>query len=77
MYFDSWKLQRNELMRFFLINNVIDNDSLMIHLGCRKEDANECMSRLLKASCLTKKGQNYFKTPDFTSHLKNKMLKRQ
>lgn len=77
VYFDSWKLQRNELMRFFLINNVIDNDSLMIHLGCRKEDANECMSRLLKASCLTKKGQNYFKTPDFTSHLKNKMLKRQ
>lgn len=76
VYFDSWKLQRNELMRFFLINNVIDNDSLMIHLGCRKEDANECMSRLLKASCLTKKGSGYYKAPDFTAYLKKVLLKK-
>lgn len=76
VYFDSWAIQRAELMRFLLINNSIDNDSLMTHLGCEKMTANECMSRLLKAGCLTKKGQNYYKAPDFTEYLKKKMLKK-
>jgi predicted transcriptional regulator len=76
VYFDSWKLQKKELMRFLLINNSIDNDSLMTHLGCEKITANECMSKLLKAGCITKKGQNYYKAPDFTEYLKEKMLKK-
>lgn len=76
VYFDSWKLQKNELLRYLLTNNSIDNDSLMIHLGCRKEDGTECMSRLLKAGCLSKKGQFYYKSPDFTQYLKNTMLKK-
>jgi MCM P-loop domain len=75
VYFNSWKLQKNELLRFLLINNTIDNDSLITHLGCRKEDGNECMSRLLKSGCITKKGQIYFKAPDFTNYLKEVMLK--
>ena len=76
VYFESWKLQKDELMRFLLINNSIDNESLMTHLGCRKEDSNECMSRLLVAGCIIKKGQMYFKAPDFTHYLKDKILKK-
>jgi hypothetical protein len=76
IYFNSWKLQKKELLRFLLVNNSIDNDSLTTHLGCRKENSTECMSRLLKAGCITKKGQNYYKTPDFTTYLKNVMLKK-
>lgn len=76
VYFNSWLLQKKELMRYLLVNNAIDNDSLMVHLGCEKTTANECMSRLLKAGCLTKKGQNYYKAPDFTEYLKDKMLKK-
>jgi len=74
VYFDSWILQKNELMRYLLVNNTIDNDGLVTHLGCRKEQAIECMSILLKAGCLTKKGQNYLKSPDFTQYLKNTLL---
>lgn len=73
-YFDSWKLQRAELLRFLLINNSVNPDDIIIHLGCRKEDANDCMSNLLKSGCLTKKGQYYIKTPDFTTYLKRKVL---
>lgn len=76
IYFNSWKLQRKELLRFLLINNTIDNDSIMTHLGCDKSVANECMSRLLKAGCIVKKGQWYMKAPEFTEYLKKKMLKK-
>lgn len=76
LYFDSWKLQKGELMRFLLINNAIDQESLIMHLGCEKPSATECMSRLLKLGCITKKGPNYYKAPDFTEYLKDLMLKR-
>jgi hypothetical protein len=76
-YFNAWKLQKHELMRCLLTNNSIDIDCILVHLACGKDAANECMSRLLKAGCLTKKGGFYYKSPDFTSYLKNKMLKKQ
>ncbi len=74
-YFDSWKLQKNELLRCLLINNNINPDDIVVHLGCRKEDGNECVSRLLKAGCLTKKVGYYVKTSEFTTYLKRKLLK--
>lgn len=74
-YFDAWKIQKKELMRCLLTNNSIDIDCILVHLACGKDAANECMSRLLKAGCLTKKGGFYYKSPDFTTYLKDKMLK--
>lgn len=75
-YFDSWKLQKNELLRCLLVNNNIMPEDIVIHLGCRKEDGNECISVLLKHGCLVKKGSYYVKTPDFTSYLKRNLLSR-
>jgi hypothetical protein len=75
-YFDSWKLQKGELLRCLLINNNIVPDDITTHLGCRKEDSIECVSVLLKHGCLTKKGTYYIKTPDFTTYLKRKLLHR-
>lgn len=74
LYFDSWKLQKQELLRCLLINNNIIPDDIVVHLGVRKEDGNECISRLLKTGCLTKKGNYYVKTPEFNSYLKRKVL---
>lgn len=76
IYFDKWKLQRAELQRYLLVNNSIDADSIAVHLGCSKDQANECMSRLLKSGCLTKRAKFYFKTPDFNQYLKNVLLKK-
>lgn len=73
-YFDSWKLQKKELLRCLLINNNINPEDIVIHLACRKEDGNECVSKLLKSGCLTKRVGHYIKTPEFTSWLKKKML---
>lgn len=73
-YFDSWKLQKSELMRFLLINNSINPDDIIIHLGCSQFDANDCMSNLLKAGCLAKRGGYYIKTSEFTAYLKRKIL---
>lgn len=75
VYFESWKLQKNELLRCLLINNNINPDDIVIHLGCRKEDGNECVSTLLKAGCLSKRAGYYVKTPEFTTYLKRKLLR--
>lgn len=75
-YFDKWVLQRSELLRCLLINNNIKPDDIMVHLGVSKDQSNECVSRLLKAGCLTKRGDHYIKTPDFTSYLKRTLLQK-
>lgn len=76
-YFDKWKLQRTELQRYLLTNNSIDPDGIVVHLGASKDQAIECMSRLLKAGCLTKRGKFYFKTSDFNQWLKNRLFKKE
>jgi hypothetical protein len=73
-YFNAWKLQKNELMRCLLTNNSIDIDCILVHLACGKDAANECMSRLLRAGCITKKGGYYYKVPDFVTYLKDQLL---
>lgn len=74
VYFDSWKLQRKELLRCLLINNYIDPNDISVHLGVDRRLGNECVSNLLKNGCLNKKGQSYIKTPEFTSYLKKILL---
>lgn len=76
VYFDSWKLQKRELMRYFLLNNTVDVDSMQIHLGVRKEECIECMSRLLKAGCLNQRGRFYIKGVEFSRWIKDKILKK-
>lgn len=73
-YFDSWKLQRRELLRCLLINNYIDPNDITVHLGVTQQLGNECVSKLLKTGCLQRKGKSYIKTPEFTSHLKKALL---
>lgn len=74
VYFDSWKLQKKELLRCLLINNYIDPNDIVVHLGCRRELGNECVSNLLKTGCLHRKGKSYIKAPEFTSYLKKILL---
>lgn len=76
IYFDSWKLQKKELLRYLLVNNTVDIDSLLIHLGCRKEEAIECFSRLLKAGCIAQRGKFYIKLPEFSKWVKERGLNR-
>ena len=75
-YFDSWKLQKKELLRCLLINNYIDPSDVAVHLGVDKRLGVEAVSALLKAGCLQKRGHNYIKTPEFTSYLKRVLLDR-
>lgn len=71
-YFNSWKLQRNHLLRCLLVSTSITIDDIVINLGCRKEDATECMSFLLKEGMLVRKGSQYVKSSDFSKYLKIK-----
>lgn len=75
-YFDSWRLQRQELLRCLLINNYIEPNDITVHLGVNKDLGNECVSRLLKTGCLQRKGKAYIKTPEFTAYLKRILLDR-
>jgi hypothetical protein len=75
-YFDSWKLQRKELLRCLLVNNYIDPNDITVHLGVNKDLGNECVSNLLKTGCLQKKGRSFIKTPEFTAYLKRILLDR-
>jgi hypothetical protein len=70
VYFNSWKLQRKHLLACLLRTSDIVPEDIIVHLGCRKEDANECMSMLLKMGLLLKKGGRYVKTSEFTTYLK-------
>jgi hypothetical protein len=73
-YFNSWKLNKNELLRCLLVNNNINAIDIVTHLACSDQNAIECVSRLLRAGCLTKKVGYYVKTPDFTAYLKRQLL---
>jgi hypothetical protein len=75
-YFDKWKLQRQELLRFLMNNNVFDSKGIMEHLGCVISEAVECISKLSIASCIAKRGPLYVKTPVFTKYLKGAMKKK-
>lgn len=69
-YFNKWKLQKKELLRFLMSNNVFDSKSIMEHLGCVPSESIECISKLSIASCIAKRGAFYTKTPAFVSYLK-------
>jgi hypothetical protein len=75
-YFDKWKLQKQELMRFLMNNNVFDSKGIMEHLGCVVSESVECISKLSIASCIAKRGAFYTKTPVFTKYLKGAMKKK-
>ena len=75
-YFDKWKLQRKELLRFLMNNNVFDSNGVMEHLGCVKTEAIEVISKLSIASCIAKRGAFYTKTPAFVSYLKKILVKK-
>jgi len=75
-YFDKWKLQKRELLRFLMNNNVFDSRGIMEHLGCVQSESIECISKLSIASCIAKRGAFYTKTPAFVSYLKTLVLTR-
>jgi hypothetical protein len=75
-YFDKWKLQKKELLRFLMNNNLFDSNGIMEHLGCVKTEAIEVVSKLAIASCIVKRGALYAKAPDFVRYLKNKLTKK-
>jgi len=75
-YFNSWKLQRHELLRCLLINNYIDPNDIAVHLGVNRDLGNECISNLLKTGCLQHKGKSYVKSAEFTAYLKRVLLDR-
>jgi hypothetical protein len=75
-YFDKWKLQRKDLLKFLMNNNVFDANGIMEHLGCVKTEAIECISKLSVTSCISKRGAFYTKTPVFTTYLKTVLIKR-
>ena len=75
-YFDKWKLQRKDLMRFLMNNNVFDSNGIMEHLGCVKTEAIECISKLSISSCIAKRAAYYTKTPVFTKYLKDVLVKK-
>ena len=72
-YFDGWKLQRNELLRFLTNTNYIVHEGMISHLGCDKTIATECISKLLIAGCLESRGKGHIKMPKFTKYLKDKI----
>jgi hypothetical protein len=74
-YFDKWKLQKKELLRFLMNNNVFDSNGVMEHLGCMKVEAVEVISKLAIASCIAKRGAFYTKTPAFVTYLKTILTK--
>lgn len=75
-YFDKWKLQKKELLRFLMNNNVFDSRGIMEHLGCVQSESIECISKLSIASCIAKRGAFYTKTPAFVGYLKTKVFKK-
>lgn len=75
-YFNSWDLQKAELLKCLLQNTYIDHNDISVHLGVRKELGIECVSNLLKAGCLHKKGNSYVKASEFTAYLKKRVLER-
>lgn len=75
-YFDKWKLQRQELLRFLMNNNTFDSKGIMEHLGCVISEAVECISKLSITNCISKRGQWYVKMPLFTKYLKSAMKKK-
>jgi hypothetical protein len=75
-YFDKWKLQRLDLLRFLMNNNTFDSNGILEHLGCVKIEAVECISKLSIGSCIAKRGAFYVKTPAFTKYLKNAMKRK-
>ena len=75
-YFNSWLLQKNEVLRCLLINNYIDPNDIATHLGVDKRLGVECVSALVKAGCLQKRGHNYVKSPEFNKYLKGVLLDR-
>lgn len=76
IYFDKWKLQRKDLLRFLMNNNVFDARGIMEHLGCVQTEAVECISKLSVSSCIAKRGAFYTKTPVFTGYLKTVLVKK-
>jgi hypothetical protein len=75
-YFNKWELQKKELLRFLMNNNVFDSNGILEHLGCVKTEAVECISKLSIASCIAKRGAFYTKTPAFVTYLKRAVLKK-
>jgi hypothetical protein len=75
-YFNSWDLQKTELLKCLLQNTYIDPNDITVHLGVRKELGIECVSKLLKTGCLHKKGSSYVKASEFTAYLKKRLLER-
>ena len=76
MYFDKWKLQQKELLKFLMNNNTFDAKGIMEHLGCVQTEAIECISKLSIASCIAKRAAFYIKTPIFTKYLKGILKKK-
>jgi len=70
-YFDKWKLQRKDLLKFLLNNNTFDSKGIMEHLGCVPTEAIECISKLSITNCISKRAQWYVKNSVFTKWLKN------
>ena len=75
-YFDKWKLQKRELLKFLMNNNVFDSNGVMEHLGCVKTEAIEVISKLAIASCISKRGAFYTKTPPFVDYLKSVLVRK-
>jgi hypothetical protein len=75
-YFNKWELQKRELLRFLMNNNVFDAKGIMEHLGCVQSESIECISKLSIASCIAKRGAFYTKTPAFVTYLKKAVLKK-
>ena len=75
-YFSKWELQKRELLRFLMNNNVFDARGIMEHLGCVQSESIECISKLSIASCISKRGAFYVKTSAFVSYLKKAVLKK-
>jgi hypothetical protein len=70
IYFNKWKLQKKELLKFLMNNNTFDARGIMEHLGCVQTESIECISKLSIASCIAKRAAFYIKQPMFTKYLK-------
>lgn len=73
-YFDTWKLQKKELLRCLLVNNYIDQNEIATHMGVDKRLGVECISKLLKLGCLQRTRTSYIKSPELTHYLKKVLL---
>jgi hypothetical protein len=68
-YFKSWT-NKEELLRFVMVNNVFDSRGIMEHMGVSQFQSSEVISKLSHACCISKRGAFYTKTPAFISYLK-------